>query len=71
MKNLWLTRNPYLSLWMSGANKAAATARGHAAAATRREAAQIYRTATSEATRQIFDFWVEALGGPRGRRRRK
>jgi hypothetical protein len=36
MKNPWMKKNPFLSMWLSGANAAAGAARGHAAAATKR-----------------------------------
>jgi hypothetical protein len=68
MKNPWLTKNPFLSAWLSAANAAAGTARGHATAAAHREIA----AAQAEATRQVVDFWSGRwLSGPPIRRRTK
>jgi len=64
MKNPWLMKNPYLSLWLTGANKVGGAARGHATAALKREAATAYQTATTEATAQVLDFWLSAWGAP-------
>lgn len=44
MKNPWLKKNPFMSIWLSGANKVAGAARGKAAAAIKREAATPRRT---------------------------
>ena len=48
MTNPWLKKNPYMSLWLSGAN----TARAHVAVAARRQAS----AATVQATRDIVGF---------------
>ena len=62
MKNPWLKKNPSLSMWMSEANRAAVTARAHAAAAIKREAAYASRSAMSAGTKQVLDFWAAAMG---------
>jgi hypothetical protein len=68
MKNPWTRKNPFLSMWLSGANAISGAARGHAARESRRQAA----TAYSSATRQATDFWVHALTGkPPAKRKRK
>jgi len=36
MKNPWTKKNPFLSMWLSGANRVAGSARGHALAAAKR-----------------------------------
>ena len=64
MKNPWLTKNPFMSMWLSGANKAAGAARGQAAAAIKREATHASKDAGAAATKQVLDFWSTALGGP-------
>ena len=64
MKNPWTTKNPFMSLWLSGANKAAGAARGQATAAVKREATKATRNATAAGTRQVLDFWSTALGDP-------
>ena len=64
MKNPWTTKNPFMSLWLSGANKAAGAARGQATAAVKREATKATRSAAATGTKQALDFWSTALGMP-------
>jgi hypothetical protein len=64
MTNPWLKKNPFLSMWMSGANRVVGTARAHATAAIKREASLASRSATSVGTKQMLDFWSAALGAP-------
>lgn len=72
MKNPWLKKNPLMSMWLSGANKVAGAARGKAAAAVKREATRASKDAVAEGTKQVLDFWGEALGTakPKPRKRR-
>ena len=73
MKNPWLKKNPLMSLWLSGAHKAAGAVRGQAAAAVKREATRATKDAVAEGTRQVLDFWGGAPGGlpkPKARKRR-
>ena len=37
MANPWLKKNPFMSLWLSAANRVAATVRGQATAQARRQ----------------------------------
>ena len=67
MKNPWTKKNPFMSLWLSAANRAIAPARGQAAAAVKRET----RKATTAATTQVFDAWANALKPPSASRRRR
>lgn len=68
MRNPWTTKNPFMSIWLSSANKAMNTARGHATAAVKREAS----TVQSQALRQITDFWTgQAHAPPPARKRSK
>jgi hypothetical protein len=46
MRNPWTTKNPFMSLWLSAANRVAGSARGQAAAAVKRQTAK-----------QMADFW--------------
>lgn len=72
MKNPWLKKNPFMSMWLSGANKVAGAARGQAAAAIKREATHASKDAAAAATKQVLDFWGAAAGGstkPKARRR--
>ena len=64
MKNPWTTKNPFMSWWLSGANKAAGAARGQATAAVKREATKATHSATAAGTKQVLDFWSAALGAP-------
>ena len=52
MRNPWTTKNPFMSLWLSSANKAMGSARAQATAAAKRQLA----TAQAEAARQVVDF---------------
>lgn len=67
MKNPWLKKNPFLSMWLSGANAIAGTARGAASAAIRREAAAAMR----RNTKQMTDAWANAVKPPRTRRKKR
>ena len=71
MKNPWLTKNPFMSAWLSGANKVAGAARGQAAAAIRRESERASRDALADANAQVLEFWTAALGGSAKRKTRK
>ncbi len=66
MRNLWLKKNPYMSLWLSGANAAAGSVRSHGSAQAKRQAT----TAMTNATRDIFDLWAHALAGAPVRKRK-
>ncbi|HEY0821666.1 MAG TPA: hypothetical protein VGD46_23025 [Rhizobacter sp.] len=54
MRNPWLAKNPFMSAWLSAANRAGSTVRGHATAAAKRELA----SSQTAATQQIIDFWT-------------
>ncbi|KAA0997456.1 hypothetical protein FVF58_49235 [Paraburkholderia panacisoli] len=45
MKNPWTKKNPFLSMWLSGANTVAGSARGHATAAAKRGTAAFWTAA--------------------------
>jgi hypothetical protein len=53
MRNPWTTKNPFMSLWLSAANRVAGSARGQAAAAVKRQTAAVQ----AEAAKQMADFW--------------
>ena len=67
VKNPWLKKNPFMSMWLSGANKVAGAARGLAAAAVKREATRATKDAAGEGTKQALDFWGAVAGatGPK------
>jgi hypothetical protein len=68
MKNPWTKKNPFLSMWLSGANAITGAARGRATAAMKKES----RTAMTKAMRQATDFWFDAMmpGAKKKRKRR-
>jgi hypothetical protein len=68
MSNPWLKKNPFMSLWLSAANTAANTARGHAASAVKRQS----HAAITQATSDVMSFWTSAWGvAPQPRTKRK
>jgi hypothetical protein len=57
MKNPWTAKNPFMSMWLSAANSAAGSARGHASAAVQRE----IRKSTHTVFDQALQEWTRAL----------
>ncbi|SAK92279.1 hypothetical protein AWB78_05000 [Caballeronia calidae] len=55
MKNPWVKKNPFLSMWLSGANAVIGATRGRA---------------TAQAKRQAATFWSAALTPPKPKKRR-
>ena len=66
MNDPW-TKNPYMSMWLSGANAVAGAARSLATAGANRQISAMVATGT----RQMFDFWSVAWLGSPPRKRRK
>jgi hypothetical protein len=60
-------KNPWMSMYLSAANRIASTARGHATAAVKREAAKN----TQQLTQVWFDSLLPPTGKPRRRRKAK
>lgn len=67
MKNPWTKKNPFMSMWLSGANAVAGAARSRATAEGRRQAT----TMTNEATRQIASFWSGVMVPPAKRAKKR
>lgn len=67
MKNPWTKKNPYLSMWLSGANAIGGAARSRIQSEARRQVS----TATADMNRQVTDFWMQALTGKPAPRKRK
>lgn len=61
MTNPWLKKNPWLSMWLSGANRALGSARGHATAEAKRQA----NAMTSNAVSQGMRFWASVMAPPK------
>lgn len=66
MTNPWMKRNPWLSMWMSGANAVFGTARGTATAEARRYA----KAMTANAVAETMRFWVSATTPARKKSRK-
>ena len=60
MKNPWTKKNPFMSMWLSGANTLANTARGKAATEAKRQNAALM----TQSTKQITDFWTSVWSEP-------
>jgi hypothetical protein len=67
MKNPWLKKNPFLSMWLSGANAVAGSARGRIASEAKRQST----IAINKATSDVFTMWTDAMAGSRAPKRRK
>ncbi len=57
MSNPWLKKNPFMSMWLSGANSVAGSMRGKVTAEAKRQT----RTAMTKATNNAFSMWSEAM----------
>jgi hypothetical protein len=67
MKNPWIKKNPLLSMWLSGANAVAGSARNRATAEAKRQAA----TMMTNGAKQIAHFWSIALMAPAPPKKKK
>ncbi len=64
MSNPWRKKNPFMSIWLSSANKVMGSARGQASAAVKREANKAGAAVTAAAAQQVTEFWTNALTKP-------
>ena len=55
MRNPYTKKNPFMSMWLSSANRVAGSMRGQAAAEVKRQSAQ--------ATRQASNDWIKLWTG--------
>jgi len=62
VKNPWLEKNPFMSMWLSGANKVAGAARGLTAAAVKREATRASKVAASAQEKERLKKEQKARG---------
>ncbi len=69
MRNPWIKKNPFMSIWLSGANAVAGSVRGRATAEAKRQAT----TAMTKGAKQMADFWSAGLitSPPRKKAKRK
>ena len=67
MSNPWLKKNPFMSMWLSGANSVANSARGKIAAEAKRQST----TAITKATNDMFSLWTGAVTSGTAPKRKK
>lgn len=60
MSNPWPKKNPFMSLWLSEANRMAGSLRGQATAQAKRQV----KAAVTEATNESIKWWSVALATP-------
>ena len=66
MRNPFATKNPFMSVWLSSANKVMGSARGQATAAAKRQVAAVQ----AEAAKQVVDFWSGKTAAPSAKKKR-
>lgn len=75
MTNPWLRKNPYMSMWLSGANSVANTAASTARAKVTAEARRQSNAAIDKAMADAVTFWTGGFFGVpasrTGRKRRR
>jgi hypothetical protein len=67
MWNLWTKKNPFMSIWLSGANAVVGSARGRMIAEAKRQTPLLW----GEGTRQMIKFWTDPPIAKPGQKRRK
>jgi hypothetical protein len=65
MRNPYASKNPFMSAWLSAANRTMSSARGQATAASRRQVAALQ----AETAKQIVDFWSGTASAPARRKK--
>ena len=68
MSNPWIKKNPFMSMWLSGANSVANRARGQVVADVKRQST----SAANKAVSDVFGLWTSAMAAtPTAKRTRK
>ena len=67
MPNPWLKKNPFMSLWLSTANRMAGSMRGQASAQVKRQ----LNAAVTEATRENLKLWTDGTKPAAAKTRRR
>lgn len=67
MRNPWNKKNPFMSMWLSNANRMAGAARGRMTAESKRAAS----TAMAEGTKQMMAVWTNGLTAAKPQKKRK
>ena len=70
MSNPWLKKNPFMSMWLSGANRIAGTFRGHASAQAKRQVNAAMTEAVSAGRKILSDAQKAAPSATRAKRKR-
>lgn len=65
MFNPWLKKNPFMSLWLSAANRAAGSLRGQATAQAKRQ----LKAAVTAATDENSKLWSAAMVPPAAKKK--
>ncbi|MES2877885.1 MAG: hypothetical protein V4713_05630 [Pseudomonadota bacterium] len=66
MSNPWLKKNPFMSMWLTEANRMAASMRGQATAQAKRQINAAVTQATTDSVKQLF----KTPAAPKAKRRR-
>lgn len=67
MKNPWTKKNPLMSMWLSGANAIAGSARARATSAGKRQATAL----TNQTAKQLTSLWTGGLVAAPARKKRR
>lgn len=68
MSNPWLKKNPFMSIWLSGANSVVSSSRGRATAEAKRQSTAVANKVASD----MFSIWTDAMtGGAASSRKRR
>jgi hypothetical protein len=67
MSNPWAKKNPFMSMWLSGANSVMGSARGRVIAQARRQSASL----AAAGAREMIKFWTDPPAAAPKRKRRK
>lgn len=66
MSNPWLKKNPFMSMWLTTANRMAGSMRGQAMAEAKRQV----KAAVTEATGENIRAWTAPLSAPAVKKKR-
>jgi hypothetical protein len=70
MPNPWLKRNPFMSIWLTEANRIAGTIRGQATAQARRQISAAMTKATNDNLKVLLGWTAPASPKVKPKRRR-
>jgi len=71
MRNPWLKKNPYMSMWLSAANQMAGAMYGQGAAQAKRQFNSAVTKATNENIKLMSEAMTPGLPGKQPRRKRR